>query len=233
MPMTLKGKYERIFAVKTNTRPHGGLVWLLRTIAITILLILALVHTSRAHADEGHPSTATAWIPINGENVQPTAAWTEFCERAPAECTVNSSEPTTITLNDRAWRAITRINKRVNATVSPLDDISHWGVVDRWDYPADGYGDCEDYQLLKRRLLVKAGLPRRALRMAVVLDENHVGHAVLAAHTDQGDFILDNKRDDVLLWHQTGYVFIKSEGEKSFAWVALRNQISITSAVNP
>ena len=27
------------------------------------------------------------------------------------------------------------------------------GVVERWSYPDDGYGDCEDYVLLKRRAL--------------------------------------------------------------------------------
>lgn len=37
--------------------------------------------------------------------------------------------------------------------------------------PEDGYGDCEDSQLLKRKLLVEHGLPRHALRMTVVLDE--------------------------------------------------------------
>jgi predicted transglutaminase-like cysteine proteinase len=65
-----------------------------------------------------------------------------------------------------------------------------------------------------------------------VLDELGQGHAVLAARTDQGDFILDNKRDAVLPWHQTGYVYIKSEGDKSLAWVWLHNQPVMTSAVN-
>jgi predicted transglutaminase-like cysteine proteinase len=52
----------------------------------------------------------------------------------------------------------------------------HWGVEDRWDFAEDGYGDCEDYQLIKRRELVKAGLPRRAFRMTVVNDEVGDGH---------------------------------------------------------
>ena len=37
-----------------------------------------------------------------------------------------------------------------------MTDKAHWGVVDRWDFPDDGYGDCEDYQLLKRKLLPSA-----------------------------------------------------------------------------
>ena len=38
--------------------------------------------------------------------------------------------------------------------------MEHWGVVERWSYPDDGYGDCEDYVLLKRRMLMQAGWPR-------------------------------------------------------------------------
>jgi predicted transglutaminase-like cysteine proteinase len=85
-------------------------------------------------------------------------------------------------------------------------------------------GDCEDIQLLKRKLLVEAGLPQRALRMIVVIDEEGQGHAVLMARTDRGDFILDNKRNAVLPWRMTGYIFIKREGADGPAWVALGDQ---------
>jgi predicted transglutaminase-like cysteine proteinase len=51
--------------------------------------------------------------------------------------------------------------------------------------------------------------------MIVVLDELEQGHAVLDARTDQGDFILDNRRDTVLPWHRSGY---------------LGNQVTATSA---
>jgi predicted transglutaminase-like cysteine proteinase len=67
-----------------------------------------------------------------------------------------------------------------------------------------GYGDCEDYQLLKRRKLVEAGYPHRALRMTVVIDEEGAGHAVMMVRTNRGDFILDNKRNAILPWHKTG-----------------------------
>jgi len=39
--------------------------------------------------------------------------------------------------------------------------MEHWGVVERWSYPDDGYGDCEDYVLLKRRMLMQAGWARQ------------------------------------------------------------------------
>jgi len=44
-----------------------------------------------------------------------------------------------------------------------VTDLENWGVVERWSHPDDGYGDCEDYALLKRRMLIEAGWPREAL----------------------------------------------------------------------
>ena len=113
------------------------------------------------------------------------------------------------------------VNRRVNTTVKPLTDAEHWGVPDSWDFPADGAGDCEDYQLQKRKLLVEAGLPRRAMRMTVVIDEKREGHAVMMVRTNRGDFILDNKTNAVLPWHETGYVYVKRESQDGSAWVSL------------
>jgi predicted transglutaminase-like cysteine proteinase len=98
----------------------------------------------------------------------------------------------------------------------------HWGVVERWSYPDDGKGDCEDYVLLKRRMLIKAGWPREALLITVVRDTKGDGHAVLTVKTDKGDFVLDNQAENVLLWSDTGYRFVKRQSQSDQnVWVAL------------
>lgn len=154
----------------------------------------------------------------------PTPAWMAFCAQRPRECAHDPSEPDTIVLDQTNWKMIVDVNERVNREILPVTDQDHWGVADRWDYPDDGLGDCEDIQLLKRRLLTQAGLPQRALRMTVVIDEIGAGHAVLMARTDRGDYILDNKRNAVLPWQQTGYRYVKREGSDSATWVWLGNQ---------
>jgi predicted transglutaminase-like cysteine proteinase len=131
------------------------------------------------------------------------------------------TEPAFVTLTPEIWSLLQRTNLHVNQTITPITDQAHWGVNDRWDYPEDGKGDCEDIQLLKRKLLIEAGLPRRALRMTVVIDRKDAGHAVLTVRTDRGELILDNERDAVLPWNKTGYEFIKREGSDGTAWVAL------------
>jgi predicted transglutaminase-like cysteine proteinase len=117
------------------------------------------------------------------------------------------------------------INTWINETIKPLTDIEHWGVADHWSYPDDGYGDCEDYVLLKRRMLIQSGWPREALLVTVVRDEKDEGHAVLTVTTDKGDYILDNQNKNILLWSETRYRFIKRQSQADpNVWVSLSNQ---------
>src|SRR5215213_4270408 len=163
---------------------------------------------------------------------RPLLAWIDFCRRYPGECVVDASEPAAIALTPRTWQTIVSVNRKVNATVKPMTDLDHWGVADKWDLPDDGHGDCEDYQLLKRKLLVEHGLPRRALRMTVVIDDQGEGHAVLMVRTDRGDFILDNKRMSVLPWHQSGYAYVKRESQTLVGWVSLGGATSPVATAN-
>ena len=166
-------------------------------------------------------------------SARPVQGWVKFCERYPGECELNTSESTTINLTARAWKTLNTVNRKVNTTIKPMTDQEHWGLVDRWDLPEDGYGDCEDYQLLKRKILVEQyGFPRRALRMTVVIDDQGEGHAVLMVRTDEGDLVLDNKRSGILPWHETGYVFVKREGQDGREWVSLGERTSPVTTAN-
>ena len=175
------------------------------------------------------PSLAAAAV----GQARPVLAWAKLCERVPSECEVDTTEPATVGLTGKIWQAIITVNRRVNSTIRPMTDQDHWGIPDVWDFATDGAGDCEDYQLLKRKLLVEAGIPRRALRMTVVIDEKREGHAVLMVRTDRGDFILDNKTNAVLPWHDTGYIYVKREGQDGPTWVSLGGATSPTATANP
>ena len=196
--------------------------------------LLASLPKVDAHAGVALPGLPRASAPaaLFGD-ARPVPAWNEFCRRYPAECAVNPAEPETVALTPRAWQTLTAVNRAVNSAIQPVTDDAHWGVPDRWDLAEDGAGDCEDFQLLKRHRLVEAGLPRRAMRMAVVIDENGEGHAVLMVRTDRGDLVLDNKTSAILPWHQTGYVFIKRESQSATAWVSLGRATSPTLTAPP
>ncbi len=157
-----------------------------------------------------------------GNVARPPVGWAEFCAEQPGECRVRPSAPRDIVLTPRVWKELVRVNKWVNETIKPITDLEHWGVVERWSYPDDGYGDCEDYVLLKRRMLIEAGWPREALLITVVRDKKGEGHAVLTVKTDRGEFILDNQHPEVLPWTETGYRFVKRQSQSDpNIWVSL------------
>ena len=148
--------------------------------------------------------------------------WVDFCQRYQAECVDQAGAPAAIELTAAAFSRISRINSWVNKSISPLADNDHWGAVDAWDYPTDGRGDCEDYALLKRRMLIEEGFPREALLLTVVKDNNGDGHSVLTLRTTRGDFVLDNLSDRVKPWTKTPYRFVKRQSQQNpNIWVAI------------
>jgi predicted transglutaminase-like cysteine proteinase len=156
------------------------------------------------------------------EVTQPPPGWVEFCARQPGECPSARTAPQHLALSRTAWRDLVRINNWVNETIKPLTDLEHWGVVERWSYPDDGYGDCEDYALLKRRMLIEAGWPREALLLTLVRGADGEGHAVLTVTTDKGDYVLDNQTENVVVWNETGYRFVKRQSQSDpNVWVSL------------
>jgi predicted transglutaminase-like cysteine proteinase len=157
-----------------------------------------------------------------GEATKAPIGWVEFCAEHASECKVTPAAPRDVVLSNKAWADLTRINKWVNENVTPMTDLEHWGVVEKWSYPDDGYGDCEDYVLLKRRMLMEAGWPRGALLVTVVREKNGNGHAVLTVKTDKGEFILDNQEERILLWSETSYRYVKRQSQSDpNRWVAL------------
>ena len=128
-----------------------------------------------------------------------------------------------INLNAQAMSELNRINAQVNAYIQPVSNLEHWGtILDHWDYPTDGKGDCKIYALYKRKLLIDEGFPRQALLMTVVRDLQGNGHAVLTVKTNKGDFILDNLVENIRGWNETGYKFVKRQSQENpNVWLSL------------
>ena len=162
---------------------------------------------------------------MTGEQARPPIGWVQFCADRPHECEVAPTMPRDVVLSTKAWKDLVRINSKVNENIKPMTDLDHYGVVEKWTYPDDGYGDCEDYVLLKRRMLMDAGWPREALLITVVRDGKGDGHAVLTVRTDRGEFILDNQNAAVVPWYESGYRFVKRQSQSDpNVWISLGDQ---------
>jgi predicted transglutaminase-like cysteine proteinase len=187
------------------------------------VLIAALV-TSAIHAlPAGAGPERLTHVP-DFEITRPPPGWIDFCERLPGDCAGATTTPRNIALTSEARGDLVRVNKWVNQAIKPLTDLEHWGVVEHWSYPDDGYGDCEDYVLLKRRMLIQSGWPRETLLVTVVRDYKGEGHAVLTVTTDKGDYVLDNQNENILIWWKTGYRFVKRQSQSNpNVWLSLGN----------
>lgn len=165
----------------------------------------------------------------------PPVGYVDFCGRGEAECQFKSGHEDVLKITTDNWNAIFQTNKYVNTTIRPATDMELYGVPDYWTYPTTA-GDCEDYVLLKKRLLVSLGFNPQNLLITVVLDENREGHAVLTIPTDHGDFVLDNRRTEILRWDQTGYWFLKRQSQAvSNEWVSLQKaapQVLVSTKAN-
>ncbi|HYA04597.1 MAG TPA: transglutaminase-like cysteine peptidase [Xanthobacteraceae bacterium] len=184
-------------------------------------IALALVASPAAGAPQERP----LFIAL-GNVARPPIGWVEFCVEYDPECKTKPSLPRDVVLSTDAWKSLERVNLWVNTHVKPMTDLDHWGVVERWNYPDDGYGDCEDYVLQKRRMLMQEGWPREALLITVVRDQHGDGHAILTVKTDNGEYILDNETNDILLWSDTSYRFVKRQSQADpNVWIGLGDTV--------
>jgi len=169
-----------------------------------------------------------AGVSVAGEASMVTAEKTaqpighyEFCQRHADECAVRSSTKARVALTPALWNQLVAVNASVNLSVTPATDDEIFGRPEVWAYP-DGRGDCEDFVLLKRRMLLAKGWPVGALLATVVRQKNGEGHAVLTVLTDRGDLVLDNLQPRVLVWSETDYRYVKRQSElNSGQWMAI------------
>jgi len=183
------------------------------------LAVVAVLLGLNAPANAGDERTLYASL---GDVTRAPIGWVEFCAENPGECGATASQPRDIVMSQTAWRDLLRVNRWVNESVKPMTDMDHWGVIEKWSLPTDGYGDCEDYVLLKRKMLTDAGWPREALLITVVRDKKGEGHAVLTVKSDKGEFILDNQNENVVAWTETGYRFVKRQSQSDpNVWISL------------
>jgi predicted transglutaminase-like cysteine proteinase len=159
----------------------------------------------------------------------PPVGFVNFCARNPDECQTEGGKALKLAMSPERWNLIFQVNTYVNGKIAPVSDQDLYGEPEYWAFPTDA-GDCEDYLLLKKRYLEGLGFPPSALLITVVLDEKSEGHAVLTVTTDEGDFILDNRRNEIRRWSDLDYTYLKRQSPRDpRAWVALAREKTIAN----
>ncbi len=144
---------------------------------------------------------------------------------APLSDMVHSAAYTRIDFDEPTMAMVIALNDRVNHGIKAETDQAIYHTGDYWVAPGlepGARGDCEDFALEKRRLLIASGVPASALSIAIVRTPAGEIHAVLVLSARQGDYVLDNLHGEVRAWQLTGYSWISRQAPgDDLGWVSL------------
>lgn len=148
---------------------------------------------------------------VEGRPLRAPSGYLVFCAENPADCQGTARRDVNWSAGTRA--TVETINASINRSITPANEAFE-------DWSAEtSRGDCEDYVLKKQRVLIRAGLPASALRVAVATTPTGELHAVLVVRTSDGDFVLDNRNDTVLRPNATDLRWIKmASAENPRVW---------------
>ncbi len=176
-------------------------------------------------------TTATAATPspnamvamITGSVTSQPIGHYEFCRANPSECHAVRTNLAAPRVTDAGWKVVNDVNLAVNTQITPVTDQELYGRDEVWTYPVNA-GDCEDFVLAKRRILMQKGFPESSLLITVVRQPDGEGHAVLTLRTASGDFVLDNLENEIKPWYRTPYTYLKRQATfDSGRWVSIEN----------
>lgn len=229
-------------------------MFILRSVLmLAVVLALAACQTAGGPAPAASATLSTGTVPqtgpamAEGPRTAPPIGYIGFCLRHRDECALQPAGetlatpasltgPAPVTLTSAKWRELNQVNAFVNRTVRPVTDQELVQKAEWWSYPIDSAGDCEDYVLEKRRLLIERGWPADALLITVVRQWNGEGHAVLTVTTDKGDLVLDNMAQGIVAWNDAPYTWLMRQSRTHpMHWVKLNGagapaQVASTSS---
>ncbi len=190
-----------------------------RRIASVAIMLIGSFGASQSAQALNVDFTNPAFAAIGQHQASTPIGHAEFCHFHHSECGPNKRIVEAVQLTQSKWQQLLNINNTINTDVRPATDEQLYHVAEFWTYP-NGYGDCEDYALAKRRALIDDGWPASTLLMTVVRQKNGEGHAVLMVRTDRGDLILDNQNALIEVWTDTPYQYLKRQSQTdSSKWV--------------
>jgi predicted transglutaminase-like cysteine proteinase len=155
------------------------------------------------------------------DRVLPPMAFTLFCTRYPAECSDQAGTQQTVDRFDFAvlWHELNVVNTAVNISITPSNPTDTFDL--DWQISPQE-GNCADYAVTKRHLLLSAGWASSALVLAEVVIRKTGEHHLVLVVKENGDYlVLDNRRPAIVKLMQAlrDYNIVRAQsGETSRLW---------------
>lgn len=185
----------------------------MKTKILSLLFLLATAQSALA---------SQAFMPQGKDELIPWGA-ADLCKREPDPVLCGPAGDTVrVHMDDEHKNQMNEVQNQVNIHVVFKTDQELYGKIEFWTV-ADKYGDCEDYVLLKRKMLIEKGWPAASLDVAIGVAGNGEPHAILIVHGDNVDYVLDNlTRTPARNWIVGDYQWFKiSVGGSIMHWRAI------------
>ncbi|WP_246649313.1 transglutaminase-like cysteine peptidase [Bradyrhizobium canariense] len=154
-----------------------------------------------------------AYSGLEMQEVLPPLSFTLFCTQYPEDCQEQQDRRTMDFRSRRGrWRELNQINSSVNSVIA-AESLSASRNDYEWQiFPSDG--NCGDYAVTKRHLLLRSGWPSSSLLLSeVVLRTTGEHHLVLLVPEGGTLFVLDNLSGVIIQFNEAldKYVFLRAE----------------------
>jgi predicted transglutaminase-like cysteine proteinase len=195
---------------------------------------VALTPKATAAAALASPEPLTRLIDFQVSAALPPIGHSRFCLQYPDDCEIHGIDfrHRKITLTLQSWRELNTINSEVNRNIVPEITPGN-GVTEKWVISPSA-GDCKDYAITKRHLLLARGWPSRALLLSEVVLPSGEHHLLLVVRVKDGDLVLDNLNDDIRLaamtYDQYLWTRIQSPQNPRF-WMRVQRQDAVHTAM--
>ncbi len=180
---------------------------LVKTVLVGLTLAASFLscNTEAALSGRGLGNHLQLDLPVAGP-----FAYTHFCLRYEDDCRVHNRQfrkPHPVALTSQHRLDLIEVNAQVNRSIHPKRYVNDT-TFDTWRI-APTSGDCNDYAVTKRHLLLARGWPSRALLLSEVVTAWGEHHLVLVVRTQHQDIVLDNLNANVRPWSQTRYSWVR------------------------
>lgn len=145
--------------------------------------------------------------PSFSEEAKTPIGYRGLCTTHPQFCAADKAvkgEASPIRYTKKVKRVLEEVNTHWNSTIQSITDWELYRERELW-VGAQDRGDCEEYAIAKKMELLQRGFSASQLLYAVVWDQNNEGHLVLLVRTTQGVLVLDNQRQEIVRFEESGY----------------------------
>ncbi len=133
-----------------------------------------------------------AYSSYESQAVTPPLSFSQFCIQYPKDCQHHDDRRIRdFRSSIQRWRELAQINSTVNFGIAPQDPPASRRDAEWQIFPYEG--NCGDYAVTKRHLLLRSGWPSSALLLAeVVIRATGEHHLVLIVREGRAVLVLDN-----------------------------------------